>query len=249
MKRNQQGGKHDSRRQNDARRRCSASRPSPRAPLRFVGFSNVGLSFPFAAAIAKGFQRQAAKDAGVEAVVLDAKNEVQKQANDIDDLIAQRGQGHRASCRSMPTVAQGWVDKVAEAGIPVASVGSQIGDPNKRHHQGRLSQARRRRHPGRDRRRQSRGRARSDVAAEGSPRQDRNHRGASRIFRGQAAQRRLPRGARGGACANTDIVASQPGDWTAEKARRPARTSFRLIRTSTCSSIRPTTWSSAARAR
>jgi len=36
------------------------------------GFSNVGLSFPFAAAIAKGFEG-AAKDAGVTAVVLDAK--------------------------------------------------------------------------------------------------------------------------------------------------------------------------------
>jgi ribose transport system substrate-binding protein len=94
------------------------------------GFSNVGLSFPFAAAIAKGFQ-DAAKEAGATAVVLDAKNDVQKQANDIDDLIAQKVKG----VVIMPldsTVAQGWVDKIAAAGIPVASVGSQIGDPNKR---------------------------------------------------------------------------------------------------------------------
>jgi ribose transport system substrate-binding protein len=94
------------------------------------GFSNVGLSFPFAAAIAKGFQ-DAAKEASVTAIVLDAKNDVQKQANDIDDLIAQKVKG----IVIMPldsTVAQGWVDKIAAAGIPVASVGSQIGDPSKR---------------------------------------------------------------------------------------------------------------------
>ena len=52
------------------------------------GLSTVGLSYPFAAAIAKGFSDAAAR-AGASAVVLDAKGDVQKQANDIDDLIAQ----------------------------------------------------------------------------------------------------------------------------------------------------------------
>ncbi|HLH50152.1 MAG TPA: sugar ABC transporter substrate-binding protein, partial [Roseiarcus sp.] len=108
----------------------SAAAMAPAFAADTYGFSNVGLSFPFAAAIAKGFQ-DAAKQAGVNAVVLDAKNDVQKQANDIDDLIAQKVKG----VVIMPldsTVAQGWVDKVAAANIPVASVGSQIGDPNKR---------------------------------------------------------------------------------------------------------------------
>ena len=103
------------------------------APARAAdsyGLSSAGLSFPFAAAIAKGFS-DAAKTAGVNPIVLDAQNDVQKQANDIDDLIAQKVKG----IVIMPldsTVAQGWVDKVSAAGIPVASVGSQVGDPTKR---------------------------------------------------------------------------------------------------------------------
>ncbi|HEX7849506.1 MAG TPA: sugar ABC transporter substrate-binding protein, partial [Sphingomonas sp.] len=42
------------------------------------GLSTVGLSYPFAAAIAKGFSDAAAR-AGASAVVLDAKGDVQKQ--------------------------------------------------------------------------------------------------------------------------------------------------------------------------
>ncbi len=108
----------------------SAAALVPAQAADSYGFSNVGLSFPFAAAITKGFQ-DAAKEAGATAVVLDAKNDVQKQANDIDDLIARKVKG----IVIMPldsTVAQGWVDKISAAGIPVASVESQIGDPNER---------------------------------------------------------------------------------------------------------------------
>jgi ribose transport system substrate-binding protein len=208
------------------------------------GFSNVGLSFPFAAAIAKGFEG-AAKDAGVTAVVLDAKNDVQKQANDIDDLIAQKVKG----IVIMPldsTVAQGWVDKVAEAGISVASVGSQIGDPNKRTikdvypklvavvTQDEIAA----------------GNRAGELALTLLPK-DRPAKIA--IIEGQAGFSEVKQRSEGflealkAAGAKYEIVASQPGDWTA--ARRPARISFPLIRTSTCSSIRPTTWSSAARAR
>src|SRR3978361_350588 len=103
---------------------------APAYAVDSYGFSSIGLSFPFAAAIAKGFQ-DAAKSAGVNAVVLDPRNAAQKQANDIDDLIAQKVKGMVI----MPldsTVAQGWVDKVSAAEIPVASVGSQVGDPNQR---------------------------------------------------------------------------------------------------------------------
>src|SRR3546814_15407027 len=56
------------------------------------GLSTVGLSYPFAAAIAKGFS-DAAVAAGATPVVLDAQGSVQKQANDIDDLVAQRVKG------------------------------------------------------------------------------------------------------------------------------------------------------------
>lgn len=94
------------------------------------GLSTVGLSYPFASAIAKGFGDAAAR-AGAVAVVLDAKGDVQKQANDIDDLVAQQAKG----IAIMPIdsmVAQGWVDRVGRRGIPVASVAALIGDPRKR---------------------------------------------------------------------------------------------------------------------
>ena len=178
------------------------------------GFSNVGLSFPFAAAIAKGFEG-AAKDAGVTAVVLDAKNDVQKQANDIDDLIAQKVKG----IVIMPldsTVAQGWVDKVAEAGIPVASVGSQIGDPNKRTikdvypklvavvTQDEIAA----------------GNRAGELALTLLPK-DRPAKIA--IIEGQAGFSEVKQRSEGflealkAAGAKYEIVASQPGDWTAEK--------------------------------
>lgn len=98
-------------------------------PRRF-GFSSAGLSYPFAAAIARGFQRQAAL-AGVDVVLLDAQGKVQKQANDIDDLISQ----HVAAIALMPldsVVAQSWVDRAVAAGIPVVAVGSEVGDPKTR---------------------------------------------------------------------------------------------------------------------
>lgn len=103
--------------------------PARGAPLRF-GLSSAGLSYPFAAAIALGFQQQAART-GVEAVVLDAQGSVQKQANDLDDLRSQ----HVAGIVLMPldaVIAQSWVDRAAAAGIAVVAVGSQVGDPNTR---------------------------------------------------------------------------------------------------------------------
>ncbi len=104
--------------------------PEAQAEELTFGLSSVGLSFPFASAIAKGFQDAGAK-AGAKTVVLDAKGDVQKQANDIQDLIAEKVNGIAV----MPldsTVAQGWVDHASAANIPVVSVGSQIGDPTKR---------------------------------------------------------------------------------------------------------------------
>ena len=83
-----------------------------------------------AAAIAKGFQDAAGK-AGVHAIVLDAQGRVQKQANDIDDLIGQKVSG----IALMPldsVIAQSWVDHATAAGIPVVAVGSQVGDPRSR---------------------------------------------------------------------------------------------------------------------
>jgi ribose transport system substrate-binding protein len=107
-----------------------ATAPAPHgAPLRF-GLSSAGLSYPFAAAIAQGFQQQAAR-AGVAAIVLDAQGKVQKQANDLDDLLSERVDG----IVLMPldaVIAQSWVDRASAAGIAVVAVGSQVGDPNTR---------------------------------------------------------------------------------------------------------------------
>jgi ribose transport system substrate-binding protein len=94
------------------------------------GLSTVGLSFPFAAAIAKGFADAAVK-AGAEPMVLDAQGDVQKQANDIQDLVAQKVSGLAV----MPldsVVAQGWVDRATTAGIPTVAVGAMVGDPHQR---------------------------------------------------------------------------------------------------------------------
>lgn len=99
------------------------------APLRF-GLSSAGLSYPFAAAIAQGF-KQAAQRAGVRAIVLDAQNRVQKQANDLQDLIAE----HVNGIVLMPldsVIAESWVNRAARAGVPVVAVGSEVGNPHKR---------------------------------------------------------------------------------------------------------------------
>jgi len=99
------------------------------ATLRFA-LSSAGLSYPFAAAIARGFRRAAAR-AGVETIVLDAQNRVQKQANDLQDLIAE----HVNGIVLMPldsVVAQSWVNRAARAGIPVVAVGSEVGNPHTR---------------------------------------------------------------------------------------------------------------------
>ncbi len=107
-----------------------AGLPSPPAGAPRYALSTVGMSFPFAAAIAKGFRRAAAQ-AGAQALVVDGKATIQKQANDVDDLIAQHPQG----LAIMPLdsiVAQGWVARAQAAGVPVVAVAALVGDPRKR---------------------------------------------------------------------------------------------------------------------
>ena len=166
------------------------------APLRF-GLSSAGLSYPFAAAIAQGFQQQAAR-AGVEAIVLDAQGKVQKQANDLDDLLSERVDG----IVLMPldsVIAQSWVDRAAAAGIAVVAVGSQVGDPNTRplHEvypkltalvtQDEVAAG------------QEAGRLAMTLLPRGRVGADRDHRGRAGLSRGPAAGGRLPTGARCGA--------------------------------------------------
>ncbi|MEP3279419.1 MAG: sugar ABC transporter substrate-binding protein [Stappiaceae bacterium] len=94
------------------------------------GFSSNGLSFPFAAAVAKGFS-DAATEAGAEAIVLDAQGDVLKQTNDIDDLLAQGVKGI-AIMPNDSAVATAWADKAAAANVAVVASASMIGDTKTR---------------------------------------------------------------------------------------------------------------------
>jgi ribose transport system substrate-binding protein len=177
------------------------------------GLSSVGLSYPFAAAIAKGFS-DAAAQAGATAIVLDAQGEVQKQANDIDDLVAQGVKG----VAIMPldsVVAQGWVERVRRAGVPVAAVAALVGDPKTRAitnvYPGLTALA--------SQDEVAAGEAAGTLAARLLPR-DRPARIA--IIEGAAGFPEVEQRARGfrqgleKAGVRYRIVASQPGNWTAE---------------------------------
>jgi ribose transport system substrate-binding protein len=177
------------------------------------GLSTVGLSFPFAAAVAKGFSDAAAR-AGATAIVLDAKGEVQKQANDVDDLIAQRVAGIAV----MPldsVVAQGWVARARAGGVPIAAVAALVGDPRTR----RIDDV----YPGlvalASQDEVAAGAAAGTLAARLLPR----HRSARiAVIEGAAGFPEVEQRARGfrqaldAAGARYAIVAAQPGDWTSE---------------------------------
>lgn len=95
-----------------------------------VGVSNLGLSFPFPAAIGKGIEDKAA-ELGVQVVALDAQGKAEKQSNDVQDLIGQQPDG----VLLLPVdsgVAAGLVDQFAAAEIPTVAVASQVGDPKTR---------------------------------------------------------------------------------------------------------------------
>lgn len=177
------------------------------------GLSTVGLSYPFAAAIAKGFSDAAAR-AGATAVVLDAKGDVQKQANDIDDLIAQKVSGIAV----MPldsVVAQGWVRRANAQNVPIAAVAALVGDPKTRSvedvYPGLVALA--------SQDEMAAGKAAGTLALRWLPR-ERPARIA--VIEGAAGFPEVEQRARGfraaldAAGARYVIVASQPGNWTSE---------------------------------
>lgn len=91
-----------------------------------VGVSNLGLSFPFPAAIGEGIKEEAKKH-NVKIVQTDAQGDVNKQTNDVQDLIGQNVDG----ILLLPVdsgVATRMVDDIKEAGIPVIAVASQVGE-------------------------------------------------------------------------------------------------------------------------
>ncbi len=90
-----------------------------------IGLSNQTMAVTFPVGLAKGAQREADR-LGVKLVVLDSKGDVQKQGSDIQDLIAQKVNGILIVPNS-PGPAQAMVDQVAAAGIPIASVHGAVG--------------------------------------------------------------------------------------------------------------------------
>ena len=94
------------------------------------GYVAGSLKYPYNVATSDGF-KQAAEAAGAKAIVLDPQGDVEKQGNAIDDLIAQGVDG----IGFLPldsVVAESFVDKIAEKGIPSAAIAVQVGDPNTR---------------------------------------------------------------------------------------------------------------------
>jgi ribose transport system substrate-binding protein len=100
--------------------------PGGKAPEQVViGLSNQTMAVTFPVGLAKGAQQEAAK-LGAKLIVLDSKGDVQKQGSDIQDLIAQKVNGILIVPNS-PGPAQAMVDGAAAAGIPIASVHGTVG--------------------------------------------------------------------------------------------------------------------------
>ncbi|WP_049731001.1 sugar ABC transporter substrate-binding protein [Rhizobium ecuadorense] len=94
-----------------------------------LGYVVGTLANQYNVATAKGFE-DAAKEAGVQTVVLDPQGSVEKQTNAIDQLLAQRVDGI-AFLPLDSILAQTYVDKIDNAGIPAISIAGQVGDPTK----------------------------------------------------------------------------------------------------------------------
>ena len=94
-----------------------------------LGYVAGSLEYPYNVATAKGFKDEA-KKAGVKTIVLDPRGSVERQANSIDDLIAQGVDG----IGFLPldsVVSQAWVDKIVEHKLPAVAIAVQVGDPQK----------------------------------------------------------------------------------------------------------------------
>ncbi|MGJ9412914.1 sugar ABC transporter substrate-binding protein [Aeromicrobium sp. CF4.19] len=95
-----------------------------------VGVANLGLSFPFPSSIGEGIKAKA-DELGVTLVELDGQGKTEKQANDVQDLINQQPDG----VLLLPVdsgVAVGLADQLETAEIPTVAVASQVGDPTER---------------------------------------------------------------------------------------------------------------------
>lgn len=90
------------------------------------GYIPASLEYPYNVSTAQGFE-EAAAAAGVKTVVLDPRGSLEKQSNAIDDLLTQDVD----AIGFLPldsVAAEGFVDKINEAGKPVVAIALQVGD-------------------------------------------------------------------------------------------------------------------------
>ena len=95
-----------------------------------VAVSNLGLNFPFPAAISKGIKAKA-QELGVTVTEADAQGKADKQTSDVQDIIAQRPDGVLLLPVDSITSTK-WVDQLKTANINTVAVASQVGDPKTR---------------------------------------------------------------------------------------------------------------------
>ncbi|AUW43914.1 sugar ABC transporter substrate-binding protein [Rhizobium leguminosarum] len=94
------------------------------------GYVPASLEYPYNVMTAKGFE-EAAKEKGVKTVVIDPRGSVEKQGNSLDDLLSQKVD----AIGFLPldsVVAEGFVDKVSDAKVPIVAIALQVGDSAKR---------------------------------------------------------------------------------------------------------------------
>jgi ribose transport system substrate-binding protein len=92
-----------------------------------LGYIPASLEYPYNVAVAHGFEVEARR-LGARVMLIDPRGSVERQANGVDDLIAQGAQGV-AVLPLDGLIARSWVDKVVGLGVPFVSVVTLVGDP------------------------------------------------------------------------------------------------------------------------
>ena len=175
-----------------------------------IGISNQTMAVTFPVGLAKGAQAEASK-LGVKLIVLDSKGDVQKQGSDIEDLISQKVNGILIVPNS-PGPAQAMVDNVAAAGIPIASVHGTVGTGPTNVPYSKLSFTI-------NENADTVGHEEAELAKQALP-----HGGQVAIITGAAGFLENTTWTAGfksdlAAAGGFDIVATQPGDWTADQGQ------------------------------
>ena len=106
---------------------CPAAAPAPTesaaapaAKVLRIGFSIPGLAFPFFVHMAKQVEEEG-KKLGVEIITLDGQDNTEKQAADLESVIAQKLDGLIVSPRTTEGLVE-VIQSVVDAGIPVVTV-------------------------------------------------------------------------------------------------------------------------------